>query len=214
MNEVELLNWARGPGLVGASFIMVFGIVLRLFEIFSLGKPKEYAEIRNSGTMGGFKTIIQRSIPEPRYWRYIGAAYLFHVGLFVVMFFFTPHILMFASIFGFSWPALPNFIIDIFSVLTIGSMIYVLVSRFTNPTRRILTVTQDYLIWLVTFLPVITGYMTFHRFGSDYTCLLAIHLLSVELLMVVLPFSKLTHAFSFAISRWYTGASFGKRGVL
>ncbi len=214
MNEVELLNWARGPGLVGASFIMVFGIILRLFEIFSLGKAKEYAEVRSSGAMGGIKTIIQRSIPEPRYWRYIGAAYLFHVGLFVVIFFFMPHILMFESVLGFSWPALPNFIIDIFSVLTIGGMIYTLMSRFTNPSRRIMTVFSDYLVWAVTFLPVITGYMTFHRFVGDYTCMLAIHILSVELLMIVLPFSKLSHSFSFAISRWYTGSAFGKRGTL
>ena len=46
-----------------------------------------------------------------------------------------------------------------------------------------------------------------------YTLMLALHLLSVELLMVVAPFTKLTHMFSFATARWYQGYQAGRRGV-
>jgi hypothetical protein len=35
----------------------------------------------------------------------------------------------------------------------------------------------------------------------------------VELLLVVAPFSKLTHIFSFAMSRWYQGYQAGHRGI-
>jgi hypothetical protein len=40
----------------------------------------------------------------------------------------------------------------------------------------------------------------------------AIHLLSLELLLVWLPFGKLSHAFLVFLSRGYTGAAFARRG--
>jgi len=43
--------------------------------------------------------------------------------------------------------------------------------------------------------------------------LLAIHILSVELLLVVFPFTKLMHTFTVVLSRWYGGAISGYRGV-
>jgi nitrate reductase gamma subunit len=39
------------------------------------------------------------------------------------------------------------------------------------------------------------------------------HLLLAELLLLYFPFSRLVHAFTFAISRGYTGAEYGRRGV-
>jgi len=213
MNEVELLNWARGPGLAYATVIMVFGLTLRVIEILSLGRPKELAEVRSSGTADGVKLIVKRSLPEPRNWRYITASYIFHVGLLVVIFFFIPHTQLFRDVFGWFWGGWPNYIIDFFTVLSIAAMMYVLVQRRIDPARRILTRFSDYVVWVVTFIPFVTGYMAFHRLGPDYTLMLALHILSVELLMVLLPVTKLTHAVTFAISRYYTGSSMGRRGI-
>jgi len=213
MNEVELLNWARGPGLAYATVIMVFGLTLRVIEILSLGRPKELAEVRSSGTADGVKLVVKRSLPEPRNWRYITASYIFHVGLLVVIFFFIPHTQLFRDVFGWFWGGWPNYIIDFFTVLSIAAMMYVLVQRRIDPARRILTRFSDYVVWVVTFIPFVTGYMAFHRLGPDYTLMLALHILSVELLMVLLPVTKLTHAVTFAISRYYTGSSMGRRGI-
>jgi hypothetical protein len=55
--------------------------------------------------------------------------------------------------------------------------------------------------------------MAYHRLGFDYTTMLAVHILTVELLMVLLPVTKLTHAVTFVLSRWYTGSTNGKRGI-
>ncbi len=213
MNEIELLNWARGPGLFYATVIMVFGLTLRVFEILSLGRPDELAETRSSGVEDGFKLILKRSLPEPRNWKYITAAYIFHVGLLIVILFFIPHTQFFRDVFGVFWDGWPNYIIDFFTVLSIAAMLYTLAQRFVDPTRRVLSRMSDYFTWLVTFLPLVTGYMAFHRLGTDYTLMLALHILSVELLMVALPFSKLTHAITFLWSRYYTGSNMGRRGI-
>jgi len=213
MNEVELLNWARGPGLAYATVLMVFGLTIRVIEILSLGRPKELAEVRDSGTRDGWLLILKRSLPEPHHWKFITASYIFHIGLLVVIFFFIPHTQLFRDVFGMFWGGWPNYIIDFVTVLSIAALLYTLVARITDPTRRILTRNSDYISWLVTFLPFLTGYMAFHRLGLDYTLMLALHILSVELLMISLPLSKLTHAVTFTMARWYTGSNNGRRGI-
>lgn len=213
MNEVELLNWARGPGLTYATVFMVLGLTLRVLEILSLGRPEELAEVRSSGTEDGLKMILKRSLPEVKNWKFITASYVFHIGLMIVVFFFIPHTQLFRDVFGVFWNGWPNYIIDFFTVLSIAALLYTLVQRFTDPARRILTRASDYLAWVVTFLPFVTGYMAFHRLGLDYTTMLALHILSVEVLMVLLPLTKLTHTVTFAMSRWYTGSASGRRGI-
>ncbi len=78
---------------------------------------------------------------------------------------------------------------------------------------RFLSTREDYIVWLVTIAPLITGYIAFHRIGMTAPTLLAIHILSVELLLVVFPFTKLMHTFTVVLSRWYGGAISGYRGV-
>ena len=43
--------------------------------------------------------------------------------------------------------------------------------------------------------------------------MLALHILSVELLLIFLPFTKLMHAFTLWGSRWYNGDANAKKGV-
>jgi nitrate reductase gamma subunit len=85
--------------------------------------------------------------------------------------------------------------------------------RLTNPVKRFLSGFQDYLAWLLTFLPLASGYLAFHHLLIDYTLALALHILSVELLLVALPFTKLFHTVSVFVSRWYNGDIFGRKGV-
>jgi nitrate reductase gamma subunit len=60
---------------------------------------------------------------------------------------------------------------------------------------------------------LLTGYLAYHRMLNPYPLVLGIHILSVELLMVVFPFTKLMHALTFLIARWYNGAIAGRKGV-
>lgn len=196
-----------------ATIFMVFGLTLRIFEILSLGRPEDLAELRDSGVRDGWKNILNRSLPEVNHWKFITASYIFHVGLLIVIFFFIPHTQFFRDVFGIFWGGWPSYIIDFFTVLSIAAMLYTLATRFYDPNRRILSKMSDYFAWVVTFLPFVTGYMAFHRLGMDYTTMLALHILSVELLMISLPISKLTHSITFTMSRFYTGSNNGRKGI-
>ena len=217
LTETELLNWARGPGFQIASIIFALGIMLRLGEIVMLGRKANLAEAKGSAMSSGLRTVFSRTVPDAATFKRsaftVTAGYIFHIGLFVVIFLFAPHILFFKDLLHVSWPALPSPVIDATSVITIITLVIVLVHRLRDPVKRFLSNYDDYLGWFVTILPLITGYIAFHRVGMTAPSLIAIHLLSVQLLMVVFPFTKLMHAFTIFLARWYNGAISGYRGV-
>ena len=59
MSETELLMWVRGPGLQIATFIFLFGVVVRIGEILMLGRKKDLSVARGSAATRG------KDAPEP-----------------------------------------------------------------------------------------------------------------------------------------------------
>ncbi len=217
MTEAEFLLWVRGPALQVASVIFVLGLVARVLGILVIGRKADLAEARGSAVAGGLRTIVMRTFQDPGTWRRssvtLVAGFIFHIGLLITILFYAPHILVIEEVLGISWPGLPTTVIDATTVVTIIAMVAVLVHRLRHPVIRFLSRFQDYLVWFVTILPLVTGYLAFHRIGLTPTMLVAIHILSVELLMVVFPFTKLTHAVTLFMARYYNGSISGYRGV-
>ena len=185
MSETEFLLWVRGPAFQVATIIFLLGVVVRILEILVLGRKPNLAEARGSAVAGGLRTIVSRSFAERATLQRTAftevTGWIFHIGIFVILLLFAPHILLFEEVFGVSWPALPTTVIDATTIVTIIALLAVLIHRIANPVMRFLSRFQDYLVWLVTILPLVTGYMAFHRVGLTPTMLIAVHILSVEL---------------------------------
>ena len=217
MNEMELLNWARGPGLQIAGALFIVGLLVRLGEIFLLGRKPDLSVARRSGVLSGLRTVVTRSWPDAGTLRrnslvYI-AGYVFHLGFLLTLLFFAPHILLIKGLIGVEWPGLPVSLIDVLAVLSIAALAALLINRLVDPVRRHLSGFGDWYSLLVTLLPLVTGYLALNRMLLPYSQMLAWHILSVELLLVSIPFTKLTHMVSFAVARWYNGAIAGRKGV-
>lgn len=218
MNEVDFLLWVKGPAFTAAVVIFIAGLALRLFEILSLGRKHNFAVAKGDPMKGGLREMWRRSLPADkatfqRSMFTIVAGYVFHIGLFVVIFLLAAHIALIKSILGFGWPNLATPVVDAFAVVTILALIAVLVHRLQHPVKRFLSTPSDYLVWAATFAPLLTGYMAYHHLLLSPQLILGIHILSVEFLLVIFPFTKLMHAFTLFLSRWYNGASMGMRGV-
>jgi nitrate reductase gamma subunit len=217
MNDMQFLTWVRGTGLDIAVSIFVLGVLWRLFEIYSLGRKKDLAAPRHVSGASGWHTVFRRSIPPQGMLMkspvsYIGG-FTFHIGLAIVIFLFAPHILLVKNLTGLSWPGLPSQFIDLAAVVTMAAMVVILVDRINKPVKRYLSTFGDWFTWTLTFLPVLTGWMAVQHLLLPYTTMLALHILSVELLLVFLPFTKLFHAFTLFGSRWYNGTVNGHKGV-
>jgi len=213
VTAMDWLNWSRGPALEVALAVFAFGMLVRLMEIFLLGRDRDLAKARASAASGGWYTVWHRTIPKRGTWKHHLPGYLWHIAFLLIFVFSAPHILFIKHFIGLSWSALSNFVIDILTIVAMAALSFLLFTRFTDPVRRLLSGAGDYFAWLVTFLPLLTGYMAMHRIAADYTLMLAIHISSVNLLLVVFPFTKLTHAMTLFLSRWYNGSTAGRKGV-
>ena len=182
---MELLEFARGPALTFAITVFIAGVVFRITSVFFLWRT------RDSSANG----------------------YVFHIGLAIIVFLLLPHILFIQDLLGVSWPHLPNNVIYAVSVITGVSLIAALLMRMSNPAQRIISTFDDYFSWLVTFLPVITGLVATSHLGARYETLLGLHILSVALLLIWLPFGKLMHWFLVFVTRGQTGAHLSHRGA-
>lgn len=217
IDPMDFLLWTKGPMFDWAIAIFALGMFARLVEIFMLGRKPNYAEPRGGEWGPGLRTIFTRSVADAGTFQrapfnvVIGTVW--HVGFFIALLLFIPHIELIYSVLGIRWPGLPNPVVDAVTAITILAMIGALIHRLRNPVMKHISTFEDYLVWAVTFLPLITGYLAYHRMINPYPLALGLHILAAEIFLIVLPFTKLTHMFTVFIARWYNGAIFGRKGV-
>jgi nitrate reductase gamma subunit len=211
------LLWVKGPAFDWALAVFALGMLVRLVEILMLGRKPNYAEPKGNEWGPGFRTIVTRSIADPGTFARapfdVVVGWIWHLGFLIVLFFFVPHIELFRAVLGIAWPGLPNPVVDAITAITILALAAALVHRLQHPVKKRISTPEDYLVWAVTFLPLLTGYLAYHRLINPYPLVLGLHILSVQLLLVVFPFTKLTHAFTVFLARWYNGAIFGRKGI-
>lgn len=215
---MDLLDLARGPILQASIYIFIVGSLWRFFGIFFLQRKPDLSVPRKKAGIGaGIRMIISRSMSSSAFKesskmpKVLG--YTLHIGLFVVVFLFVPHIVFFKDLLGFGWPGIPNSAIYFIGVVTIATGIVLIIRRLTHPVLKQISNFDDYFSWFVTMAPVLTGLIIPIRFGVRYETLLAIHILSVALLLAWLPLSKLAHAFLIFYSRGTMGVQFERKGA-
>jgi nitrate reductase gamma subunit len=212
-----LFMWARGPAFDVALIVFLAGTMLRLVEMLALGRKTDLAPAKGHPIRQGLATILTRSIPRRGLIRFAPATYLggyvFHLGFFAAFLLFAPHIALIRDAVGLSWPGAGRVIVESATVLAVAAAILLFFSRMMDPVRRALTTFEDYLVLLVSVLPLVTGYVAVNKLFGDPQMMLAVHVLSVDALLIVFPFTKLMHAATFAFSRYYNGTIQGRKGA-
>ncbi|MEE4217200.1 MAG: hypothetical protein V2I48_06305 [Xanthomonadales bacterium] len=217
---MELLEFARGPALTFAITVFIAGIFFRIASLVFMWRSKDSSQgsrRERPVVIAALKEIARRMWPLSAYKERtlftLINGYVFHIGLAIIVFLLLPHILFFQDLTGLYWGHLPNNVIYAVSIVTLISLIAALVMRMSNPAQRIISTFDDYFSWFVTFLPVLTGIIATTHLGARYETLLALHILSVALLLVYLPFGKLMHFFLVFVTRSQTGAHLNHRGA-
>jgi nitrate reductase gamma subunit len=144
-------------------------------------------------------------------------AYIFHLCLFIVPIWFSGHIVLWEeSRFEWSWSPIPDSMADWMTLILLGIALFFFLRRILSPAVRFLSTLSDYLLLAVTALPFLTGYFLTHgtidHVGFLGENIQVIHVLSAELMLILIPFTKLSHFILFFFSRGATGIEFGRRG--
>jgi nitrate reductase gamma subunit len=226
MTALELLQVARGPALWASLAVLLAGSLWRIAGILRLGARPDLSVPRRTGWLAGaLRGLVARMVPHPAMRRATGIAawngYAYHIGLAVIVFAYLPHIEFIKRLTGLRWPGLPEPVVFLFVGLTFVSLFVALLMRLNDPVRRLLSGFDDYFSWCVVVLPLFTGmglldqsYAAGPASAVPLNALpVAIHLLSVELLFVWLPFGRLAHTFMVFASRGVTGAALARKGA-
>jgi nitrate reductase gamma subunit len=96
---------------------------------------------------------------------------------------------------GFGWPALPSTVATVLTLVVIAAAGSVLIQRVSNRESRILGRPQDYALPVLIAVAFLSGFMVMHPawnpWGRDP--MLLAHVLTGDVLLVLVPFTKLSH---------------------
>jgi len=176
-----------GPLWYFSLAVFCIGVLWQLAQIvFTRGKT-DLSVARGSASSGAIRNVFSRFVPHreiaPHIRLQVVAGYMFHLGLFALLFFAAPHVIFLEeNLLGFGWTPMPHwaFIVD------------------------------DHVATILTFVVMLTGCLALLKGHSELRLL---HRFTVELLLIYFPFSCLMHTFTFIPSRAFTGAWFGRRGI-
>ena len=141
------------------------------------------------------------------------AVFLFHFGLLFTPLFLKAHNIILKERWGISFWTLSEPAADILTIIVIIAVGFLVLRRIALPEVRIVTTLYDYALLLIAVAPFITGYMASHQPASGYDFWLITHIISGEIMLIAIPFTKLSHFFFFFLSRGQLGMDYGiKRG--
>lgn len=195
--------------------VFVIGVSGNLIGIVLAKRKADFSVARDSAASGAFRTLFSRFLPDrhmlPRIATQVVAGYMFHIGLFILLFFAAPHVLFWEeNILGFGWAAAPHWLFIVASQFAFLGLIMLWLHRMTNSVSRLISKLDDHVAAILTFLVMLSGCLALLE---SFEVLRLLHRFLVELLLIYFPFSRLMHAFTFVPSRLFTGAWFGRRGV-
>ncbi|HUU00046.1 MAG TPA: hypothetical protein VM425_01250 [Myxococcota bacterium] len=140
-----------------------------------------------------------------------GVTVIFHVFLFATPIFLLAHNELIASVLGFSVPSLADSTADMMTMIFLVCAAFFLLRRIFVTRVRAISGAFDFFAWLITIAPFATGFLAYHQF-LDYDLILSAHIICGEVMLILVPFTKLGHMIYFFLYRFFIGSeySFGQ----
>ena len=204
-----ILDFAGGRLFRLTFALMILGL-LRILFLDIWGMLEAYSKAGDKTVPWGsaVKKTINWLIPFNRAAKnrpfYSLFSILFHVGLILVPIFLFAHVELWRKSFGLGWLTLDKKPADILTVTVIGSGILLFIGRVASRESRFISRKQDYLWPLLLIIPFITGFICANIAISPraYQVSMLIHIISGELIFVMLPFTKIAHCVIMPLSQF------------
>jgi nitrate reductase gamma subunit len=210
----EIYNFVSGP-LAWLAFILFFGGCLyRLVRLFMLVKEKEPFIFTYMSWKYSLRSIFHWIIPFGTVnWRrhpvLTVVTFVFHISLLVAPIFLLAHVILVDEALNLSWWTIPDAWADVLTVVVIIGCVFFLVRRLTQPEVKFVTSASDFVILAVVAAPFVTGFIAYHQW-IDYPVMMVLHVVAGEVLLVAMPFTRLSHMLLSPFTRAYMGSEFGK----
>jgi nitrate reductase gamma subunit len=216
-----MYDFVTGP-LAWLAFIVFFVGVITRVVLYIRGLDWKLDRVTYSvnvsyGVKGAVRSILQWIFPFGTHsWRNnpftTVLVFAFHIGILFTPIFLIAHNIILWERWGIRFWTISEPVADFLTLSVMVAAVFLVLRRIALSEVRILTTGNDYLVLLIAVAPFFTGYMA-HLQVADYQFWLILHILSGEIMLMAIPFTKLSHAVGFFLSRAQIGMDFGiKRG--
>lgn len=208
------IDFIMGP-MVWISFSIFFlGVLFRFYQWIRLTREKERFIFTHFSFTYGFRSVLAWLIPFfPKSTRihpvFYTISYLFHLLIFLVPIFLLAHVTLLEESMQWSWITLSDPLADGLTLFIIGALIFFSLRRLVVPEVKFLTRASDFLFIGLVALPFITGFLASQQIFA-YQWMTILHILSGELMIILIPFTRFSHMLTAPFTRAYTGSEFGK----
>jgi nitrate reductase gamma subunit len=208
------IQFGRGPLFRIAFALMLLGL-LRIVVLTIVGVIEAYR--RNVDHIVNWREVRKQTIgwlfPIGRLWRqrpiYSSVSFLFHVGLLLVPLFLAAHLLLWKRGLGFAWPAIPQSVANWLTGIVIVTGLGLFLGRVGRSSARRLSRPQDFFWPLLLVVPFATGFVCSNITMSPtgYRSLIFLHIYSANLILLLMPFTKLAHCVLAPLSQVVTAVA-------
>jgi nitrate reductase gamma subunit len=210
-----------GPLLWLSFGIFFIGVIVRVVRyIRGLNWQMDRVTYRvnvSYGIKGALRSIFSWLFPfGTRSWRAKPGMtvlfFVFHIGLIITPIFLTAHNILLKERLGISWPTIPDAVADLLTIAVMVCVVFFVLRRIAFPEVRILTTAYDYLLLAISVAPFVTGFLAGQQIPGYQGWFMA-HIICGEIMLIAIPFTKLSHVVLFFMSRGQLGMDYGiKRG--
>lgn len=223
----DLYSFLCGPAFVFSLFVFTVGFLYRAIQYIRLtGKINNgYRPVLNQviddrsilfqGKSGFKKNIISLKLKLQR--TIFGSnpvmgmiSLVFHILLFITPVFLSAHNVLADQYIGISLFTFPDWLMDAFTVCVIMTCLFFIARRLFIRRVRMLTTISDYFVLILIIMTFNSAFITYHQFGNDGTSLF-IHIITGEILIMAMPFTRLGHMPFLLFSRFFIGGEYNRK---
>jgi nitrate reductase gamma subunit len=203
----QWIAFAKGPLFAFAFLIMILGLArLAVVQAPSLMRNRG-RRLRNApwrrmfAEAAGWVIPVRHLIPETKMFSTV--SYLFHIGILVVPILLAEHIALWERLLNANLPEIGRRSADFLTLFTIAAALVLLGFRIFSRRLHAVSEVSDYALLVAVVVPFASGYLAMHpRYNPfPWGAVMLAHLLSSELLFVLIPFTKLAHVVLFFFDR-------------
>ena len=205
--------FVSGPLAWLAFILFIGGCLYRLISLMILVHRKEKFIYSYMSLKYSLRSIFRWSTPFAtenmrRHPALTIVAFAFHICLILTPLFLLAHVTLVEESWNISWWTLPEGWAEMMTLIVILACGFFLMRRLINPEVKYVTSASDYILLAIVAAPFITGILVYYQWFG-YETLLILHILSGEIMLVAIPFTRLSHMLFAPLTRAYMGSEFG-----
>jgi nitrate reductase gamma subunit len=209
----SLYTFVTGPLVWLAFIIFLGGCLYRLITLFVLIHKKEPFIYSYFSLKYSLRSILHWITPFAsenmrRHPFFTIVTFAFHIGLVLTPLLLVAHVMLIDESWNLSWWTMSDDAAKILTVIVIASCVFFLVRRLVRPEVQFVTSASDFAILAIVAAPFITGLVAYYQW-FNYQIVVILHILSGEIMLVAIPFTRLSHMLFAPLTRAYMGSEFG-----